>query len=191
MFSGPCAPSVSQKTRMSTPFPSAEECVRELGRPSGICVVASLSPLRGLLNSHWATHGLRRGLHSCAASRLGTGRQSHFLRHNRAMAQTPPGLESFLPLSPAVKRWAKLGRPSGAAFSSGIWGVIVVRGWRWTGGLPRAVFVPSRKRLQLADVAFRLRVVYHRGHGGTQRNPASNKWDGPSGWRGRIAHLRR
>src|ERR1039458_9286320 len=97
----------------------------------------------------------------------------------------------FIGLSPAVKRWAKLGRPSGAAFSSGIWGVIVVRGWRWTGGLPRAVFVPSRKRLQLADVAFRLRVVYHRGHGGTQRNPASNKWDGPSGWRGRIAHLRR
>src|ERR1039457_2178639 len=29
----------------------------------------------------------------------------------------PPGLESFLPLFPALKRWAKLGRPSGAAFS--------------------------------------------------------------------------
>ncbi len=29
----------------------------------------------------------------------------------------PPGLESFLPLSPALKRWAKLERPSGAGFS--------------------------------------------------------------------------
>ncbi len=25
----------------------------------------------------------------------------------------PPGLESFFPLSPALKRWAKLGRPRG------------------------------------------------------------------------------
>jgi hypothetical protein len=29
----------------------------------------------------------------------------------------PPGLESFLPRSPALKRWAKLERPSGAGFS--------------------------------------------------------------------------
>src|SRR5208282_3231210 len=28
-----------------------------------------------------------------------------------------PGLESFPPLFPALKRWAKLGRPSGAGFS--------------------------------------------------------------------------
>ena len=28
----------------------------------------------------------------------------------------PPGLESFLPLSPALKRWAKFERPSGAGF---------------------------------------------------------------------------
>src|ERR1035437_2462469 len=105
----------------------------------------------------------------------------------------PPGLESFLPLFPALKRWANLARPSGAAFSCasfhqtvrnrvlthtlrrwatlgstsgapfsrGIWGVIVVRGWRWTGGLPRADFVPSRKWLRLADSASRLGIVYH------------------------------
>ena len=30
----------------------------------------------------------------------------------------PPGLDSLVPLSPALKRWAKLVRPSGAAFSS-------------------------------------------------------------------------
>src|ERR1022692_1027464 len=30
----------------------------------------------------------------------------------------PPGLRSFFPLFPALKRWAKLVRPSGAAFSS-------------------------------------------------------------------------
>src|SRR5450759_910650 len=29
----------------------------------------------------------------------------------------PPGLESLIPLFPALKRWAKFGRPSGAAFS--------------------------------------------------------------------------
>src|ERR1035437_6386788 len=30
----------------------------------------------------------------------------------------PPGLRSLFPLFPALKRWAKLVRPSGAAFSS-------------------------------------------------------------------------
>jgi len=30
----------------------------------------------------------------------------------------PPGLESFLPVFPALKHWAKLGRPSGAGFST-------------------------------------------------------------------------
>ena len=30
----------------------------------------------------------------------------------------PPGLRSFFPLFPALKRWAKLVRPSGAEFSS-------------------------------------------------------------------------
>jgi hypothetical protein len=29
----------------------------------------------------------------------------------------PPGLRSFFPLFPALKRWAKLVRPSGAVFS--------------------------------------------------------------------------
>jgi hypothetical protein len=29
----------------------------------------------------------------------------------------PPGLASFLPLFPALKRWAKLDRPSGAGFT--------------------------------------------------------------------------
>jgi hypothetical protein len=35
----------------------------------------------------------------------------------RENSVVPPGLESFLPLFPALKRWAKLGRPSEAAFS--------------------------------------------------------------------------
>jgi hypothetical protein len=34
------------------------------------------------------------------------------------MTQTPPGLESFLPASPALKRWAKLERPSGAGVAA-------------------------------------------------------------------------
>jgi hypothetical protein len=37
----------------------------------------------------------------------------------------PPGLESFLPLSPALKRWAKLGRPYGAEFSDSSFASIV------------------------------------------------------------------
>jgi hypothetical protein len=35
----------------------------------------------------------------------------------RENSVVPPGLESLLPLSPALKRWAKLDRPSGARFS--------------------------------------------------------------------------
>ena len=31
-------------------------------------------------------------------------------------AVVPPGLESLVPLFPALKRWAKLGSPSGAGF---------------------------------------------------------------------------
>ena len=34
----------------------------------------------------------------------------------RENSVVPPGLESLLPLSPALKRWAKLDRPSGAGF---------------------------------------------------------------------------
>ncbi|MGD0601357.1 MAG: penicillin acylase family protein [Terriglobales bacterium] len=37
----------------------------------------------------------------------------------RANSVVPPGLESFVPLFPALKRWAKFGRPSGAGFSPG------------------------------------------------------------------------
>src|SRR5271155_3888962 len=35
------------------------------------------------------------------------------VRNNRVV---PPGLALFLPLLPALKRWAKLGRPAGAGF---------------------------------------------------------------------------
>jgi hypothetical protein len=34
----------------------------------------------------------------------------------RENSVVPPGLELFLPLYPALKRWAKLGRPFGAGF---------------------------------------------------------------------------
>ncbi len=37
----------------------------------------------------------------------------------RANSVVPPGLESFVPLFPALKRWAKLGLPSGAGYFSG------------------------------------------------------------------------
>ena len=39
------------------------------------------------------------------------------LKSVRENSVVPPGLESILPFYPALKRWAKLGRPSGAAFS--------------------------------------------------------------------------
>jgi hypothetical protein len=35
----------------------------------------------------------------------------------RENSVVPPGLESFFPLFPALKRWAKFGRPSGAGLS--------------------------------------------------------------------------
>jgi hypothetical protein len=39
-------------------------------RPSGVCVVAPLSPLRGLRISHLPPHGLRRGCILTPLSRL-------------------------------------------------------------------------------------------------------------------------
>jgi len=39
-------------------------------RPRFACLRTALSPLRGLFPWHFVTHGLRRGLHSFAASRL-------------------------------------------------------------------------------------------------------------------------
>src|ERR1019366_7857718 len=47
-------------------------------------------------------------------------RQDNFaaLKCARENSVVPPGLESFLQLFPALKRWAKLVRPSGAVFSS-------------------------------------------------------------------------
>ena len=38
------------------------------------------------------------------------------LQSPREDSVVPPGLESFVPPSPALKRWAKFGRPSGAGF---------------------------------------------------------------------------
>src|SRR5450759_88223 len=39
------------------------------------------------------------------------------LKSVRENSVVPPGLESFFPLFPALKRWAKFGRPSGAGLS--------------------------------------------------------------------------
>ena len=61
-------------------------------RPYGVRVVAVLSPLRGSLMYHSVTHGLRRGLHSFAASRLGSPARLHFIKQNAATTQTPTGL---------------------------------------------------------------------------------------------------
>src|ERR1039458_5600555 len=91
-------------------------CVRNRSSLRSLCRSFSFAP-SGLAQLRLATHGLRRGLHSYAASRLDAVSLIHFSDDHRAMTQTPPGLESFLPLFPALKRWAKLGRPSGAAFS--------------------------------------------------------------------------
>jgi hypothetical protein len=43
---------------------------RQNGGLTAFCVVTILTPLWGLLNCPFATHSLRCGLHSCAASRL-------------------------------------------------------------------------------------------------------------------------
>ena len=39
------------------------------------------------------------------------------LKSVRENSVVPPGLEFFFPLYPALKRWAKFGRPSGAGLS--------------------------------------------------------------------------
>src|SRR5689334_8877931 len=68
-------------------------CVRgSRCRPYGVCVVTFLSPLRGLHISHPPTHGLRRGLHSVAASRLKKHRALHVSQQHGAITQNPAGL---------------------------------------------------------------------------------------------------
>jgi TldD protein len=53
--------------------------------------------------------------HVLSISRLMSGGAA--LQSPREDSVVPPGLESFVPPSPALKRWAKFGRPSGAGFS--------------------------------------------------------------------------
>jgi branched-chain amino acid transport system substrate-binding protein len=56
-------------------------------------------------------------LTSAAKAADGKKRPIATLKSVRENSVVPPGLESILPFYPALKRWAKLGRPSGAAFS--------------------------------------------------------------------------
>ena len=42
------------------------------------------------------------------------------LENVRENSVVPPGLESLVPLFPALKRWAKLGRPYGAEISKSL-----------------------------------------------------------------------
>jgi hypothetical protein len=71
----------------------------------GVCVIAFLSPLRGLLISHPPiTHGLRRGLHSFAASRLVLCRVFHFSRRDGATTQPPFGTMSEIHASGNVQK---------------------------------------------------------------------------------------
>jgi hypothetical protein len=90
--------------------------VRTRSSLRSLCRSFSFAPL-GLALVPLSTHRLRRGLHSCAASRLDSVSPAHFSDNDPAMTQTPPGLESLIPRFPALKRWAMFGRPSGAGFS--------------------------------------------------------------------------
>src|ERR1019366_9636221 len=56
-------------------------------------------------------------LTSAAKAADGKKRLIATLKSVREKSVVSPGLESILPFYPALKRWAKLGRPSGAAFS--------------------------------------------------------------------------
>src|SRR5664280_365542 len=56
-------------------------------------------------------------LTSAAKAADGKKRLIAALKSVRENSVVPPGLESILRFYPALKRWAKLGRPSGAAFS--------------------------------------------------------------------------
>jgi len=50
-------------------------------------------------------------------SAVSSGYVPQVLKRVRENWVVPPGLESFVALAPALKRWAKLGRPSGAGYS--------------------------------------------------------------------------
>jgi hypothetical protein len=77
----------------------------------GICVCSFLSPLRGSAPSHLPSHGFRRGLHSCAASRLGSVANPRF---SQAQEKAGGGLE----MRPQESVFVALFRPSGALLPS-------------------------------------------------------------------------
>jgi hypothetical protein len=54
--------------------------------PRSLCHRFSFAPSR-LAQFQLGTHGLRRGLYPCAASRLGTGLALHSFRHKRVQTQ--------------------------------------------------------------------------------------------------------
>src|ERR1035438_42722 len=56
------------------------------------------------------------GFRLSAFGGCGTRSKPHALKSVRENSVVPPGLESCLPLSPALKRWASIGRPFGAGF---------------------------------------------------------------------------
>jgi hypothetical protein len=81
--------------RCAMPIQAAEKleeaCIAVEERPFRVCVATALSPLRGLLMSHFAPQGLRPGLRSYAASRLFLDAASHFPSHLPVAAQTLQG----------------------------------------------------------------------------------------------------
>src|ERR1035441_7906161 len=80
-----CLPSQFVKERIERVRYETRSSLRSLGRS------CSFAP-SGLRHVPLPTHGLRRGLHSCAASRLLIESVLHFSNAKSAMTQTPPGL---------------------------------------------------------------------------------------------------
>jgi hypothetical protein len=73
---------------------SAGKSGKKDSSPGGVCVITSLSPLRGLLNSHLPPTACAVGCILTPLPGWGTGRALHFVRHKRAMTQTPEGRPS-------------------------------------------------------------------------------------------------
>src|ERR1035438_1935329 len=99
-----CPPACSSWLPPESVCQRANERVRYETRSSlrSLCRSCSFAP-SGLCHVPLPAHGLRRWVHSCAASRPLIEPVLHFSNAKSAIAQTPPGLGGFFPLFPSAE----------------------------------------------------------------------------------------
>ena len=94
-----------------------EAVVVDLGRPSGVCVVARVSSLAGIDSSHKRFPGTAVPGFRISPLRDWSASNPTFCLPVELRHRLLRDLNRYATPAPALKRWAKVERPSGAGFS--------------------------------------------------------------------------